>query len=1015
MMGKRVSWILLFLALSVSARAEGPAEIVEESGIQGGLVVVIGVDDADTLAAYRANNSYLVHGLDTSPAKVAAVREQLVERGLYGKVSVDVFDGKTLPYIDRLVNLVVSGVGCPVSGEEIERVLAPRGVALIGGKKSVKPVPPDIDDWGHFLYDPAAKNASRDTVAYFPEHLQWEAGPLHDRHHDTVQGIEAIVSCNGRLFYIVDDAPPSVSDALPDQWRLVARDAFSGVLLWKRDMGEFGWKAWAEKALIGRFNNPKDMQRRVVAVGDQVYATLAYNAPVSELDAATGRVLKTYQGTEATSEIVHVDGKLILGIRQDGLGVMAVQPDDGKILWQYDADDGASLLSRQNLFLCAGGGGVYFFAGDGITGIDTGSGKKVWHNSLAATAAGNKQGRPKAKGKGKRVGGRSGYPSLLYHDGAVVVLKSTGEITALSAKAGDRLWQSKQGSLTYGTRGALFVAQNLVWSYGADLRSAPKLVGLDPKTGKVVRTIDCSGVKNAVVGHMRCYPAKATEKTFWTTIGGKPQQVVHLDTGENCSMAWLRAGCRIGIVPANGLLYMTPHPCGCHAEIMLNGLFAMGPARGEGEPAASPGTRLVKGPAYNLVSSPTSRLRDLTPDCWPMHRYSGSRLASTKTTVPAVLREAWKTDLGGPLTQPVVADGKVFVASDGNCTVHALNADTGGKLWSFTAGGRVDSSPTCHDSTVLFGSADGWVYCVTAVDGTLVWKFRAAPVDRRMVSFGRIESLWPVHGSVLIKDGRAIVAAGRTSWLDGGIHLYALDPVTGRVLATGNDNVMGTKLPTNPSPGMLSDLLVSHGEHIYMRTSQIQLTPSGFHVVRDTTPQKGGPGTPVTSMAYKNVLTASDGMLEPTWNHREGFLMNRVRGQAMVCDGDNIYHVQIFAHWRHSAPFEPGHGNVSLAAKTVDGTAQKWSTKMPIRVTSLVAAGDLLFAAGPVDMVDPKDRWGGYEGRKGAKLVVCSKADGKPQATLDLPTVPAYDGISAAGSSLYVAFADGSVRRFAGK
>jgi hypothetical protein len=85
-MRKRVSCVLLFLAMSVSARAENPTEVVETSGVRGGLVVVIGVDDADTLAAYRANNSYLIHGLDTNPAKVAAVREQLVEMGLYGKV-----------------------------------------------------------------------------------------------------------------------------------------------------------------------------------------------------------------------------------------------------------------------------------------------------------------------------------------------------------------------------------------------------------------------------------------------------------------------------------------------------------------------------------------------------------------------------------------------------------------------------------------------------------------------------------------------------------------------------------------------------------------------------------------------------------------------------------------------------------------------------------------------------------------------------------------------------------------
>jgi hypothetical protein len=585
-------------------------------------------------------------------------------------------------------------------------------------------------------------------------------------------------------------------------------------------------------------------------------------------------------------------------------------------------------------------------------------------------------------------------------------------VTAFSAKTGDRLWQSKQGSLTYGTRGAFFVAQNLVWSYGPNLTSAPTLVGLDPKTGKAVRTIDCKGVKTAVVGHMRCYPAKATEKTFWTTIGGKPQQVVHLVTGENCSMAWLRAGCRIGVVPANGLLYVTPHPCGCHAEIMLNGLLALGPAKQEAAKAAPPAERLVKGPAYG---APPPARQAGAGDSWPMHRYSGSRLASTKTAVPGTLREAWKAGLGGVLTQPVVADGRVFTASPGTHTVHALKAETGDTLWSFTAGGRVDSSPTYHAGTVLFGSADGWVYCLTAAEGTLVWKFSAAPVDRRLVSFGRVESAWPLHGSVLVKDGRALVTAGRTSWLNGGIHLYALDPATGRVLATGNDNVMGTKLPKNPSPGMLPDLLVSDAEHIYMRTSRIQLAPDGFKVVRDSTPQKGGPGTPVTSMDYKSVLMASDGMLEPTWNHREGFLLNGVRGQAMACDGDTIYHVQIFENWKHSAAFEPGQGKVSLTAKALGGGARKWSTPMPIRVTGLVAAGDRLFAAGPVDVLDRKDPWGGYEGRMGAKLVVCSKADGKQQSVLDLPAVPAYDGMSAAGGSLYVAFADGSVRRFSGK
>ena len=74
--------------------------------------------------------------------------------------------------------------------------------------------------------------------------------------------------------------------------------------------------------------------------------------------------------------------------------------------------------------------------------------------------------------------------------------------------------------------------------------------------------------------------------------------------------------------------------------------------------------------------------------------------------------------------------------------------------------------------------------------------------------------------------------------------------------------------------------------------------------------------------------------------------MNGVRGQAMACDGDKIYHVQVFTHWKHSAPFIAGKGKVALTAKPMNAKGQQWSCVMPIRVTGLVAAGDLVFAAG---------------------------------------------------------------------
>jgi outer membrane protein assembly factor BamB len=97
-------------------------------------------------------------------------------------------------------------------------------------------------------------------------------------------------------------------------------------------------------------------------------------------------------------------------------------------------------------------------------------------------------------------------------------------------------------------------------------------------------------------------------------------------------------------------------------------------------------------------------------------------------------------------------------------------------------GGRVDSPPTIHRGTVLFGSADGWVYCLRLSDGDLIWRFLAAPADVRTVANDRLESVWPVHGSVLVLGDVAYCSAGRSTWLDGGIRLYGLDPATGKIL-----------------------------------------------------------------------------------------------------------------------------------------------------------------------------------------------------------------------------------------
>src|SRR5210317_2567695 len=122
------SFLLLLTAIipSVSLGTQPDAEqILDDSGIRGGLVVHIGCGDGEFTAQVGKNGRFLVHGLDTDAKHVAAARGYLSGLGLQGRVSVAQFDGQHLPYADNLVNLIVADAPVDVPSEEILRVLAP--------------------------------------------------------------------------------------------------------------------------------------------------------------------------------------------------------------------------------------------------------------------------------------------------------------------------------------------------------------------------------------------------------------------------------------------------------------------------------------------------------------------------------------------------------------------------------------------------------------------------------------------------------------------------------------------------------------------------------------------------------------------------------------------------------------------------------------------------------------------------------------------------------------------------
>ena len=72
-----LSAAIVFLGTSSGVRAaqSEALQILAASGVKGGLVVHLGCGDGKLTAALRANESYLVQGLDADAGKVAAARE----------------------------------------------------------------------------------------------------------------------------------------------------------------------------------------------------------------------------------------------------------------------------------------------------------------------------------------------------------------------------------------------------------------------------------------------------------------------------------------------------------------------------------------------------------------------------------------------------------------------------------------------------------------------------------------------------------------------------------------------------------------------------------------------------------------------------------------------------------------------------------------------------------------------------------------------------------------------------
>jgi outer membrane protein assembly factor BamB len=893
----------------------------------------------------------------------------------------------------------------------------------------VKPWPDDIDQWTHYLHDAGNNAVAEDDRVGPPRHLQWKSGPMWSRSHEFASSVQALVSADGRLIGVIDEGIIGQPRGVPALWTLIARDAFNGILLWRRPCDQI---------------NP----HALAAVGDRVYVTLTKGGPLTILDAATGEPLHTCEHTGRVNDIAFCENRLILGTQlavergKSGPHVAAADPDDGHILWKKPV----GAIAKNTLV--AGSGRVCYSTGSELVCLSLESGEELWRTPV------------KIRGKGYAV----------LYDGAVFL--TGGSTRAFSLETGKSLWTGPDGSPHARNPPGLFGAGGLIWTaWGhVDPRSflwqhrEETRDGYDPMTGEVQKTV----VANRLVTaghHIRCYPPKATKR--YLLLNKRGVEFFDLEGTNHMRANWTRGACGFGMLPANGFLYTPPAQCFCYQGVLLTGLNALAASREVPEHEAiahEQKPRLQRGPVYEQIANPQSKIED--PTDWPTYRHDVLRSGSIKTSLPVELDRVWETSLCAPafgpaddaaddqvpklreypkggLTPPVAAEGKVFVAEPDAHTVYAVRAEDGKQLWSFIADGRVDSPPTLYQGLCIFGCTDGHVYCLSASDGRLAWRFRAAPEERQICVMSQVESAWPVHGSVLVRDDKVYFTAGRSSHLDGGIYLFALDPHSGEILY---ETLLESEEPDVSEyggrpfdmEGSRSDILVAGKEDIYLFQTRFNSS---------LTPQPMPRITKLGDRQCEPHLMTNDGFLDKTWFNRTywshsgrwpGYYFTYrgpKSGQILVFDDTATYALKVYTERRgHSPEFQPGTGYQLIADRNttkpvldvMDIGAEKgrgfsrtelpiWSKKIPIRAHGMLLAREHLYVAGAPDLSPDEGAYEAMIGKRGSIFRVVSTSDGSKLAEFEMDEVPVFDGLIAAGDRLYMSTMDGTLICFGDK
>jgi outer membrane protein assembly factor BamB len=760
---------ILFQPIICAARS---LPILDKIGVRSGICVVPGDTKCELALKLASQSELLIYVQLPQEKDVEAARKTVDAAGFYGtRIFVEKGDLTRLNLADNIADALIDvSDATGISRDEVLRVLRPEGKALIGRKVLTKPFPEGIDDWSHPYHGPDNNPQSQDQVILAPYLTQFLAEPRY------APMPQVAVASAGRVFKAYGHVAFKKREE-PLLNKLVAYNGYNGTTLWKRDLNE--------GVMIHR--NTMIATPKTLYVGDDKSCKI--------IDTITGRlkdeIIPPVEKAGGTfwKWMALEDGVLyaLMGEQEQrdptkrwhreahgwpwnpisegfnqpqhpwgfGRNVLAIEPKTKKVLWSYREDEPVD--SRA---MCMKNGRIYIFRfGSYLTCLNASTGKPIWRKTPANApklfeSLGTYLNRQDWRTNWRTTNYLQCSNKALYFAGPQI-----GKLLAVSAENGSILWENDYSNFQ------LVLRDDGLYGISGQIDEHPSKK-FDPLTGRVLAEINKS--RRACTR-----PNGSADAIFFRAQGGS----VRLDIASKRPQ-WIspmRPPCHDGVTIANGLLYFWPSVCDC--QLTLYGITCLGPAGNFNfSPRATEAQRMEKG-VEDLKK--VKKLNE-SPSDWPTFRADNTGSVTTEATIPDKSSLLWRfTPMTATQpTAPVTAGGLVFISGD-NGIVQAVNSATGMQQWKAYTGGAVRIPPTIWNDRAFVGSGDGWVYAFEALTGRLLWRFRAAPVERRIPVYGSLLSTWPAASGILVEDGIAYVSAGIVNY--DGTYVYALDAETGKI------------------------------------------------------------------------------------------------------------------------------------------------------------------------------------------------------------------------------------------